>query len=322
MTMRPQEPIIFEFPDFPEEVQVAAVRRAKYFERGVILPKKYVASAVDLVEKLAPGYEWKMKSGSHHLYNTTTEEFVIKNSLSVGKPRFFPIAGNRIMRMHEHKWAKIVAVLKEYFLEGLQDRLDVRITEWPVKISFHLHTLPRSMNWDLDNLWIYAKCFQDALKESMIIPDDNVRRIVLPGAPEFIPVTKESDRKIVFKIHPDNDTGRKNHLMYYSLNFPTGAFWRKSEWTTAMPFQGFELTFTRTGKPGDLIVDIHDGSPRIAINIGKTEKEVGVSKALERVRHQCFQSNMVPFLTDELYMRFRTQMTDVFTAKGIPIMLP
>src|SRR5258706_5525930 len=113
------EPIIIEYPHFPEEIQISEQRRAKYFIRGKDMdkyPQKYFHSIRhDGVP--VDGYSWKQHKGKFLLWNERNKSFVVKNSLSAGKPRYVSIAGNDIMRMYEHTRNKIVSTLKEYFTE-------------------------------------------------------------------------------------------------------------------------------------------------------------------------------------------------------------
>ena len=54
--------------------------------------------------------------------------------------------------------------------------------------------------WDVDNLWIWIKAFQDTIVEMGLIDDDNCATIPQTGEIEFIPVETLNERKLVFKI--------------------------------------------------------------------------------------------------------------------------
>ena len=54
--------------------------------------------------------------------------------------------------------------------------------------------------WDIDNLWIWIKCFQDTLVEMGKIEDDNIKYIPNSGEIEFIPVKDFKDRKLIFEL--------------------------------------------------------------------------------------------------------------------------
>lgn len=54
--------------------------------------------------------------------------------------------------------------------------------------------------WDIDNLWIWIKCFQDTLVDMGMIDDDNIKFIPNSGEIEFIPVDDFEDRKLIFEL--------------------------------------------------------------------------------------------------------------------------
>src|SRR5260221_13815633 len=152
------EPIVIEYPHFPEEIQISEQRRAKYFIKGKDIdkyPQKYFGN--DIIPQ--KGYLWREKKGRAMLWDERNKTFVVKNSLSAGKPRYVSIAGNDIMRMFEHTRNKIVSTLKEYFTDGLRQRFwdENPNVEIPINIRIEIHTFPHYMHWDLDNLWIYNK---------------------------------------------------------------------------------------------------------------------------------------------------------------------
>ena len=78
-----------------------------------------------------------------------------------------------------------------------------KIENLPVRISLKMYDTIRQANWDLDNQWLYNKCFQDLLVKLEIIPDDDIRYVTKSAAPEFVPVDNESQRKLVFTIEPE-----------------------------------------------------------------------------------------------------------------------
>lgn len=319
-----------EYPLFPEEIQIAEKQRVKYFEKGDRLPKKYCSPAAPLGRYI---YR-KDKSGHKRLFDWETKEFVVANPHVASRPRFAPIAGNKIMRMHEGVWQKIVNVLIDFFITRLGEythsemvdgeqmkryRPLVSIRKFPVKISTELHTFPRFGNWDLSNLWIYNKAFEDAMQRAGVIPNDNIGYISAAAAPEFFPVTREQDRKIVFVIVPEDDRGKLNHLFYARMIGPLNEPYYTQGWAVAMPFESFELQIVKTGNPGDLILDTNAESPVFQINVGKTEKLVNVEKALRHVSHQCIQLNRVPMVSMEIWNKLEPHFRAIFLDNGIPV---
>ena len=192
-----------------------------------------------------------------------------------------------------------------------------------------IHTFPHYMNWDLDNLWIYNKCFQDALKEVGVIPDDNIRYITSSAAPRFIPISREEDRKMVFIITPETDPRILGHILYWSSGkvwyepFGMNAF--SEEWKKQFRAANFgNLLISsdfHSGKPGDIMIE----SSSIVgytgwINVGKSKsKLVNPDKALERIRHQCYQLNCIPTFSTEDYERMQGLIKPIFMDRGIPV---
>lgn len=323
------EPIIIDFPQFPEEIKLSEERRAKLFKKGDDLPKKYLA--LNELSKLANGYSWRKKNTGFCLYDDRQKQFVPKNSRAVGTPRYVSIAGNDIMRMFEHTRNKIVNTLKDYFLSKIgmshgvgEDGRNLygpvyQIPVFPVNISLEVHTFPHYMNWDLDNLWIYNKCFQDAMKECGMIPDDNIQYITAAAAPKFVPVSQEEDRLMRFTITEEEDVRIKYHILY----------WSKGKEFTAPLEAGYTTLFGclpvdtdyHIGKPGDIMVETLESLPpqyRLKANIG-LKKNVQVLKALERIRHQCYQLNCIPTFSKEDYERMQIGIENIFMKKGIPV---
>lgn len=325
------EPIIIEFAGFPEEIQLSAERRAKYFKKGDELPAKYTLKHPTAGIGLAKDYQWKAKNGIVCLWNIRAKDWVVKNSKSVGKPRYVSIAGNDIMRMYEHTRNTIVSELKKYFVGELNkgssygtgrlyDGNTIPLTHFPLNIRMEIHTFPHYMNWDLDNLWIYNKCFQDAMKETGIIPDDNIRYITWPAAPRFIPVTREADRKMRFEIRQETDARVTTHLLYHSAGHRYDSPLELDG--MAYPFNFINIsTDSPQGKPGDVYIENETMVGYTCwMNVGKRkDKLVDAEKALTRVRHQCYQLNCMPVFSREDYARMEELIRPIFMEKGIPV---
>lgn len=132
-----------------------------------------------------------------------TGDKVVANKRTVGTPKFQKINGQDFYSgfgSYRVRMA-IVAGIKNYFRPFMKQL--PQLTEFPIQMEMELHTTIEEGNWDLDNLWIYTKCFQDLLTEMGIIPDDNIQFITKPAAPELFPIKYENDRKLVFKIYKD-----------------------------------------------------------------------------------------------------------------------
>lgn len=327
-------PIRIEYPLFPEEVKIAEKRRPLYFEPGDNLPKKYCTPQAPVGRYI---YRREGKGKSKRLYDWETKQYVVKNSVVASRPRFMSIAGNKIMRMHPQIQDRIVSTLMSFFIEKLGryvrtdivdgEKVDVYeplliIPRFPIRLNIELHTFPRAGNWDLSNLWIYNKCFEDAMQIAGVLPNDHIGYITLPGAPDFFPISREADRKMVFIISPETHAAKLTHLFYWSRHvgrLPKPYY--PSQWTVAMPFAAYSLYVTTTGSPGDLVVsvgdDIHLGEFRI--NVGKTARLVKVEEALKKLARQCIQLNRVPRVPRAVWDTLEPYFRAVFLDQGIPV---
>ena len=87
--------------------------------------------------------------------------------------------------------------LKLYVYTAI-NHVDVRM--YKGKLSWRKPKDDYIPKWDVDNLWIWIKCFQDTLVEMGMIDDDNCKIIPNSGEIEFIPVEDFEDRKLVFEL--------------------------------------------------------------------------------------------------------------------------
>lgn len=173
-------------PEFITHVKLSNKRRAKYYTKKSKIPKKYK--------------ELKFKNG--FLVDVDGKK-VVSNPRSVGTPKLKKINGQEIYSgMPHHMRAKIVKTIKDFYKKHLKN-IDP-VDSFPIQIEMELHAPIEVGNWDLDNLWIYNKCFQDALTDLGIIPDDNIQYITKPASPLFFPVENMEDRKLVYRIYSDD----------------------------------------------------------------------------------------------------------------------
>jgi hypothetical protein len=280
-------------------------RNETYFEwkDRLKLPKKYQNSARYIWERSKLSKFANAFDGLR-LYDRETKTYVVKNSVSVSRPRMQSIAGNEFFPgLNEHVRMRVVEHLKAEFQRHFPTSLGL---EYPIMIYQELHTVPRYANWDLDNLWIYAKCFQDALVEHLqivekyseivdglpkiksrikkygVLPNDNIKYITLPPAPRFIPVTREEDRRFEYTLVEDHDPRIKNHLLYNNYFVPA---------EETKDIKGFLITPNEAGKPGNLAIDVDNTT--FMINIGRKRNiPSAIEKALQRVYYHCIQMNI------------------------------
>ena len=190
--------IEISIPLFIKKVLISNARRMKYYKQGGKIPMKYANYTYDSKGRLIDD----------------NGECVVANPRTIGKPKYMTINGQALYnaRMSPHIRSKIVNAVKDSFdphLNGTQP-----IEKLPVRISLKLYDTIRQANWDLDNQWLYNKCFQDLLVKKGIIPDDDIKYITAAGAPEFVPVDNEQDRKLVFTISSEEREEVLKHKYY------------------------------------------------------------------------------------------------------------
>lgn len=180
-------------PEYITKVALSESRRPVYYSiKGKRKPpNKYKKNPMYMIDK--QGY----------LRYRPTGDKVLANKKVAGTPKFQKINGQDFYSGFGSYQLriKIVAGIKNSFRRFV--KMLPTITEFPVQFEMELHNIPGEANWDLDNLWIYTKCFQDLLVEEGVIPDDNIQFVTKPAAPEFYPIKDENERKLVFKIYKD-----------------------------------------------------------------------------------------------------------------------
>lgn len=186
-------------PQYLTHVQLTKGRRPKYYSKGTSIPKKY--------------QKYKSFDSNGRLLDDNKNP-IVANPASVNKPRIKKINGQELYsgNMPPHLRSKIVAVLKEHFEQQICKCN--RISDFPIAIEAELYTIPGVMNWDLDNQWIYHKCFQDALVSQQIIPDDNIFYITKAPAFSYHPVERLEDRKLIYRITKDDREELRTHPDY------------------------------------------------------------------------------------------------------------
>ena len=198
--------ITIEIPNYLTHVQLTKGRRPKYYTKGTHIPKKY--------------QKYKSFDSKGRLLDDNKKP-LIANPASVNKPRIKKINGQELYsgNMPPHLRSKVVACIKESFVPYLKKVKPVQ--DFPIRLEAELHTVPGTWGWDLDNQWIYHKCFQDALVAQGIIPDDNIYFITQAPSFSYCPVERLEDRKLVYRITTDDrpiitsHTQYKNHITKY-----------------------------------------------------------------------------------------------------------
>jgi hypothetical protein len=175
---------------------ISKARRIKYYKKGGKIPKKYKNNTFDSRGRMIDA----------------NGEFVVANPRTIGKPKYLTINGQALYnaRMSPHIRSKVVNSVKDSFLPYMKHI--GKIESLPIRISLKMYDTIRQANWDLDNQWLYNKCFQDLLVKLNIIPDDDIKYVTKSAAPEFVPVDNESQRKLVFTLEQEE----REEILKYS----------------------------------------------------------------------------------------------------------
>lgn len=288
-------------PEYVASVKISNSRRPTYYKEGSSVPKKY--SDINR-------YEFRTKRFKNFnkklLYDKQEKEFVIKNKAFIDKPRILTIGGNMIYTgMGEHIRMKIIEAIKDNFRPYVQ-RLN-KIEEFPIQIDAHIHCLPRMRNWDIDNLWIYIKSFQDLLIECDIIPDDSVRYITKAPSFEYFPVKEDSDRKMVFRLRPDTRTVT-SHVMFNSKKVPITEI--KGQYKTIEPVIHLSLTEI---SPGSAVFEKNELNYKVTIGVGKRKLLYNkLADGLKTLRYWAFQYNSKVVIDSNSGTEYSNYDSDLF----------
>lgn len=287
--------VTIRIPNYITEVKVSNSRRAKNFKSSDKLPVKYENN---------PRYTWK----NSRLFDTETKLYVIKNPIAVGTPRYQSIAGNEIYaRMHERVRMIIVKAIKENYAPHMPTKLDLK---YPIALSMNIFTHPKYLNWDVDNLWIYIKCFQDLLKDKGLIIDDDIRYIKSSGQINFYPIIGNTEPTLEFSLV---ELDKPNHIMY---NLEPKEF---SFNDTYINDSMYKLTRTKDGNLGDVVANIDEKV--FYLNVGKLKvSEKAIIKALIKVFHHCIHYNIYSIsISDPFYVHFKEHLAKELLNRGIKV---
>jgi len=194
-------------PEYITHVQLSKARKAKYWRRKdeSKLPKKYMDRKK---------YKWN-KEG--YLVLFPGGQKVIANPKSAGTPRYLKINGQSIYsgNMRPMVRAKVVNAIKDFF-RTYTDTIPKQ--QVPIRLECDIYAPLAAKNWDLDNQWIYHKCFIDALVASEVIFDDNVMFVTQSPGFRYFPVDEPEQRKLVYRIIPDDRPEILEHETYKSYH--------------------------------------------------------------------------------------------------------
>ena len=191
-------------PEYITHVELSKSRKAKYYKRGQATPKKY--------EK------YKKYDLQGRLLDEKGEP-IIANPRIAGTPKLMKINGQQLYsgNMNPLVRSKVVNKIKEFFADYIPAGMQVQV---PTRLEADLYAPLAAKNWDLDNQWIYHKCFIDALVAKSVLPDDNV--MFVTQAPGFLyyPVTEPEERQLIYRLIPEDRQVILEHEAYKAVHFP------------------------------------------------------------------------------------------------------
>lgn len=193
-------------PEYITHVQLSKARKAKYYKRGQKTPKKYENRKVYKYDR--EGYLVKTPGGLR----------VIANPKSAGTPKYQKINGQQLYsgNMMPMVRSKVVNAIKSFFCQYTEN-LPKQST--PIRIEADLYAPLAAKNWDLDNQWIYHKCFIDSLVTNEVLYDDNVMFVTQAPGFRYFPVETEQERKLVYRLIPEDRPEILEHETYKTYHF-------------------------------------------------------------------------------------------------------
>ncbi len=195
-------------PNYPRKIMTAKARKAKYFifpkDEDVKQKNKYNSNR----------YQWKehistTKKKEIRLFDTATQQFVIKNNRIAGTEKWEVINGQKIYNglYNPFTQGKIMSTIHGFissFLKGLKP-----IEVYPLYIECEIHDYSddpiSGKYWDVFNRGFpYCKAFDDALQNSGVIKNDSNEYVTVPAHPLFFPIKEEIlsiEPHLIFKIY-------------------------------------------------------------------------------------------------------------------------
>lgn len=195
-------------PDYPEHFKLSNARRAEYYNAGDKLPL-YIQRRIAKSEVILCTKKDRYK-------DSVTNEYLVKNKRTAGKPRLSKINGQGIwdgsimqftrntMRNYLHEYFKpfIIRQLPSKIFTNSKDKfLQLEYIFYiPLDNKHHLQDY-------LNHSYCYMKTFEDALTELQVINDDDLS-ILRGGYPRVVNVEDETERRLEVKFHFCNNNER------------------------------------------------------------------------------------------------------------------
>jgi hypothetical protein len=199
-------------PLYKEEFQYTMSRRPTYWGVKDKLPK-YIVTGLEKGD-----FAWKKNSkGLTLLFDVVANEFVVKNSKSVDKPRMLSINSQILWSGgtgSEWKRTKIKDLLRAEFVTYIARQLPLKLFAPKGKfiqiefVFFYPFKSKTRMYQDYINHWfIRQKVFEDTLTDMKVIEDDNPN-ILRGGYGRYVDIEDPAERRLEIKIHFCNNYER------------------------------------------------------------------------------------------------------------------
>ena len=273
------------FPEFPTKVQTTKGRRKQYYKQGEMLPAKYRNSR----------YIYR----DDKIWDTITQEHIVKNAKSVDKPRFQPLSYNKVGTRQK---MTVLKLLKEYMIKYIPKEP----FKTPVMIDCHVYDMPLPLTKDLDNMHIYYKAFLDLLTEQGLLEDDSKMFVTQAGGFTFYPVGTLKERKLVFQMVEDGRELITSHNMY-----------QKSDPVLTMSHKsfGFMLTEDQSLTAGEIVVS----GKVVKACFGKKSATKENKKRIFRALYEaCMNTNSKLCMKAQTYEKFKPEV-EWLLSERIPV---
>lgn len=191
-------------PNYITHVKLCNSRPSKFYTRNIRLPEKY-----------------NNEEYSFSAYGILTEnasgKAVLANPKTAGTPRYKKINGQEIYngKLSPVERSLMIKEMKAFYRKYLPK---IQKIKKECKIRLEIHNELGDGNQDLDNMsWIMIKVIQDALVESKILPEDNLK-VIKGYEVNFYPTQESQERKLVISILDLSQQNRESEISKASFN--------------------------------------------------------------------------------------------------------
>jgi len=155
---------ILEIPNWPNKVKIGT-NTTEFYTMKDNLPKAHDGATLK-------------KFGKKLYYINSKGSRIIKNSNSVGKPKYWNLNGQAFYSANIH-WAtrsKIVGFYHKYFMKYIKEQLKEpfpSFLSYKLNMSIVIYDVFTNYTPDITNMWILAKMLEDAIVSAKLLRDDS-----------------------------------------------------------------------------------------------------------------------------------------------------